>query len=134
MKLTQDEIFYINELANIAGIAARDCIIQGKKVIFLVKKENMGKAIGKKGSNIKELSRKIKKTVEIYAYSEDMNDFIQSNLPKLKVLEVKKEGKKIGIRIENITKTEMMLNKKRLDTLKMFLERMNGINEIRLLK
>jgi len=131
MKLTQNEIFYINELAKISGVTAKDCIIHKDKISFLVNEEKLGKAIGRKGCNIKELNKKIKKRIELYSYSNNLKEFFEKNLD-LKVLEIKNNDSIVEVKAEN-TKN-ISYNKRKLQELKMFLKRMNNIKEIKIRK
>ena len=57
IKLTSDELRLMSLFQNITGAVARDCIVDEKmdRVIFIVNKGQMGLAIGKGGSTIKQL-------------------------------------------------------------------------------
>ncbi|MFX1587698.1 MAG: NusA-like transcription termination signal-binding factor, partial [Promethearchaeota archaeon] len=46
-------------------------------VIFLVKKEDVGKAIGKAGEHVKDLMAKLQKKIDVIPWSDKLEDFIQ---------------------------------------------------------
>jgi len=63
IKLTPDEFSYLSLFQTITTAVSRDCVIDEKmdRVIFVVNKGQMGMAIGKGGSNIKQLQNTISK-------------------------------------------------------------------------
>ena len=82
LKLSSDEIRYIALFESMTGAVVKDCIVdEGEnKILFVVKKGDMGLAIGKKGGNIQRvrqaLGRRIR--IEVVEYSEDPADFIKN--------------------------------------------------------
>ena len=70
---------------NISGAIIKDCLIfqnpdsmddSRQVIIFLVKKEDVGKAIGKAGEHVKDLMSKLQKKIDVIPFSEDLNQFI----------------------------------------------------------
>jgi transcription antitermination factor NusA-like protein len=43
----------------------------------LVKKEDVGKAIGKAGEHVKDLMNKLQKKIDVIPFSDDLKEFIQ---------------------------------------------------------
>ena len=80
IKLTSDEFSYLSLFQTITTAVSRDCIIDEKmdRVIFVVNKGQMGMAIGKGGSNIKQLQTAISKKIELVEYSENPINFIKN--------------------------------------------------------
>ena len=71
---------------NVTKTTAHDCIEDVKKdrIIFVVNEGRMGLAIGKGGSNIKNLQNILKRNVELVEYCEDPIKFLKNILnPKL---------------------------------------------------
>ncbi|HEU0143898.1 MAG TPA: NusA-like transcription termination signal-binding factor, partial [Nitrososphaera sp.] len=66
IKLTSDELRLISLFQSITSATARDCIVDDKmdRVIFVVNKGQMGLAIGKGGSTIKQLQNMVAKKIE----------------------------------------------------------------------
>ena len=61
VKLTTNEIRYISLFETITSATVKDCIIDDEhnKVTFLVKKGDMGLAIGKRGSTIGKMQKSV---------------------------------------------------------------------------
>ena len=80
IKLTPDEFSYLSLFQTITTAVSRDCIIDEKmdRVIFVVHRGQMGMAIGKGGSNIKQLQNAITKKIELVEYSENPVNFIKN--------------------------------------------------------
>ena len=71
----------------ITSATVKDCIIDEEhdKVTFLVKKGDMGLAIGKRGSTIAKMQNKVDKSIEIIEHSDDPGEFIKNLLSVAKV-------------------------------------------------
>ena len=86
---------------NISGAIIKDCLIfespenNSEIIIFLVKKEDVGKAIGKAGEHVKDLMTKLQKKIDVIPWSENLEQFIQfilnttKNSIKVQNIEVK---------------------------------------------
>ena len=135
MKITKDEILYINALSSFTGVNARDCIINNKVVSFIVKSDDVGKAIGKQGSNIKNLGKKLNKTVEIYGFYENVEGFLKNAFSKLKLnkIELKQNNseKEVVIWTELEDKRQMLRNTGRFNRIKEIVKRNYGIGNIK---
>ncbi len=68
---------------NLSGAIIKDCLTfespenNSEIIIFLVKKEDVGKAIGKSGEHVKDLMNKLQKKIDVIPYSEKLEQFIQ---------------------------------------------------------
>lgn len=82
IKLTPDELRLMSLFQSITSATARDCIVDEKmdRVIFVVNKGQMGLAIGKGGSTIKQLQNVIAKKIELVEFSDDAAEFIRNML------------------------------------------------------
>lgn len=91
IKLTSDELRLMSLFQNITSATARDCILDEKmdRVIFVVNKGQMGLAIGKGGSTIKQLQNMVARKVELVEFSEDPVEFIRNMLNAEMVSEVR---------------------------------------------
>lgn len=87
IKFTTNEIRYIGLFETITSATVKDCIIDEEhdKVTFLVKKGDMGLAIGKRGSTIAKMQNKVDKGIEIIEHSDDPGEFIKNLLSVAKV-------------------------------------------------
>jgi len=101
VKLTTEGIRYIALFESLTQAVARDCYIddENDRVIFVVKKGDMGLAIGKNGNNINRVKRSIGKHIEIVEFSGDVDEFIANALQPVSVKKVQvvtKESKKLA--------------------------------------
>lgn len=95
LKFTANEIRYIALFEKMTGAAMKDCIVDDEenKIIFLVKKGQMGIAIGKKGENIKKVRQALGKKIEVIEYSEDPAEFIKNSFNPFRINDVSITGK-----------------------------------------
>ena len=83
IKLDRKTMELISLFNNISGAIIKDCIIfespenNSEIIIFLVKKEDVGKAIGKAGEHVKDLMTKLQKKIDVIPWSENLGQFIQ---------------------------------------------------------
>jgi len=83
IKLDRQSMELISLFNNISGAIIKDCFIfqspenNSEIIVFLVKKEDVGKAIGKAGEHVKDLMTKLQKKIDVIPWSENLNQFIQ---------------------------------------------------------
>src|SRR5919202_6350113 len=82
IKLTSDELRLMSLFQSITSATARDCIVDDKmdRVIFVVNKGQMGLAIGKGGSTIKQIQNMVARKIELVEFSDDAAEFIRNML------------------------------------------------------
>jgi len=101
IKITQDEMKFIQLLQNMTGATIVDCIIDNDTIIFTVKKGEVGLAVGKGGEKIKRFRSMTNKQVEIYEYMNEAEKFIRNALKPAKIKDIRlvdrMEGKKIAM-------------------------------------
>ncbi|MEA2035507.1 MAG: NusA-like transcription termination signal-binding factor [Euryarchaeota archaeon] len=95
---------YIEELRILTKSTAIDCIIDDNfdRVIYIIRKGDMGFAIGKRGENIRQMQRVLGKRVEMVEEASDLNMFIGNILKPacLSSVSVDDESGKIKILVE----------------------------------
>lgn len=130
LKLSAKEIRYIALFENLTAAVVKDCIVDEKnnRVIFVVKKGDVGVAIGRKGSNIQKVRQSIGKKVDVVEYSEDPREFVRNILHPLRVQDVSiadGSGKKVAkVKIDVRDKAELTaLGNKKLDKARMLAQR-----------
>lgn len=88
VKLGTETIRLIALFEKITKIHARDCVIDDYCVYFLVDPEKVGLAVGRNGSVIREVRMILKKDVRVLGYSDNAEDFIKSQVPSIKSLQI----------------------------------------------
>jgi len=76
MKLDINTIGSINIFENITGSEVKDCIENNGKLIFIVEESQLGKALGKKGSNLQRAKNIMKKDIQVIVFSTDVLKFV----------------------------------------------------------
>lgn len=90
IKIDREAMELISLFNNISGAIIKDCLvfrnleINSEVIIFLVKEEDVGKAIGKAGEHVKDLKSKLNKKIDVIAFSKDLDRFIHNILQTTK--------------------------------------------------
>lgn len=74
----------------------KDCI-ESNILMFVVKRGEIGKAIGKKGSNIKRIENVLKRKIKIVEFNDDIEIFVKNLIAPIKVENITKEDDTIII-------------------------------------
>ena len=93
IKFHREEMELIRLFDTITGAATLDCITlpdgeDNERVIFVVNRQDLRRAVGKNGVNVKKLKEKLSKTIEIIAYSDDLNRFVGYLLYPAKITQI----------------------------------------------
>jgi N utilization substance protein A len=89
VKITENEMKYIQLLQNMTGATIVDCILDDDTIIFTVKKGEVGLAVGRGGEKIKRFRTMTNKQVEIFEYLEDPDKFLRNALKPAKVKDIR---------------------------------------------
>lgn len=94
IKLTDDGMRYITLFENLTGASVLDCIVEEDRVIFVIRKGDMGIAIGKRGANINMMRKTLGKHIELVEYSDDASEFLVNTFQPARVnnISFKNEG------------------------------------------
>lgn len=74
----ENTLRYTNLFETVTKVAVKDCIETDEKIIFVVAKGQLGKAIGKEGKNINQIKKLLNKEVHLIEYSEVPEEFIRN--------------------------------------------------------
>lgn len=120
---------YIEELRILTKATAFDCIIDERfeRIIYIIKRGDMGLAIGKKGENIRRMQTVLGKRVEMVEYAESPDELIANIFRPLEVARIEKNpssgdlvvfiqkksdiGSAIGKKGVNIEKARLLMRK-----------------------
>ena len=120
-----EEIRMMNAVQQLTRVMPKDCIIEENLASFLIPSKLMGKAIGKKAVNIKELENSLKKRVEFVAEYEKAED-VFANALEVNYLSSKKTDSKIVLNLNSISKAKVMKNNSRMKRVKELIKRNYG--------
>ncbi len=98
VKLSAESIRYLTLFENLTGASVKDCLVYDDKVVFVVRRGDMGIAIGKGGINVERARELIGKKIEIIEHSDDPAEFIANIFKPIKVNVrlMERGGKKIA--------------------------------------
>jgi len=132
IKFNIDVIKYITLFESLTGAKVKDCIVN-EKIVFIIQENEMGKAIGKQGSNIKRVENSIKKKIKLAEFNNDISQFIQNLIFPLKAKEIKEEEGIVTI-YGHDTKTRGLLvgrDRHNINAVTEIVKRYFGITEIK---
>jgi N utilization substance protein A len=78
ISLSTDAMKYIRMATQLIHVDILDCLIADDKLIFVVRKGQLGAAIGKKAKNLGLLRNRFKKTIKFVEEDDDKAQFIQN--------------------------------------------------------
>jgi len=108
LKLDPDSIGLSSLMERITRARVKDCFKDEETVYFIVSQGEMGKALGKGGSNIKRVQQELGKKIKVIEFRDDVKDFIRNVIYPLKVEEIFEEDGVIIIR-DSSKKTKSLL-------------------------
>src|SRR3989344_7192049 len=125
IKFNTETIGFINSFESLTNTHVKDCYINNKEnVVFVVGVGEAGKAIGKNGVNVKNMSDKLKKIVKVIEFNPDPARFIenaiyplkgfvtlQNNAINIKVGGTKEKGLLIGREQQNLNELKELVSK-----------------------
>ncbi len=115
---------YMTIFEDITKATVKDCIKDKNEIIFVVKKGDIGLAIGKKGVSVNKVKKVLGKRIEIIEHSDDPVEFVEKLFHSFRVEDVQmsENGTKvvkmyvderdknmaIGMRGKNLQKMKML--------------------------
>lgn len=125
---------YIEELRILTKSTALDCVIDDRfeRVIYIIKKGNMGLAIGKNGDNIKKLSSVLGKRIEMVEHDDDMITFITNMFKPAELSAVTITPERIDVQAKDKDNRGLAIgrNGATIEKAKMLVKRFFNISEI----
>jgi len=90
--LSNDAMQCIHMASNLLKIDIIDCIVRDDRLIFIVKKGQLGIAIGSKAKNLEKLRNVFKKNIKFVESDQDKKQFILNLCKPYAIKEVTLEG------------------------------------------
>ena len=132
IKYNSDVMKYISLFESVTRAKIRDCIVN-ETIIFIVHENEMGKAIGKQGSNIKRVENTLKKKIKLAEFNNDISQFIQNLIYPLKAKEIKEEEGAVTIYVDDRKTKGMLIGRDRhnINSIKDIVKRHFKVEEIK---
>ena len=96
IKYDSDLMKLITLFESMSGAKVRDCIAD-ENITFIIEENEMGKAIGKNGVNIKRVENALKRKIRLVEFSQNILQFIRNMVYPLEVRDIKQENGTITI-------------------------------------
>ena len=119
---------------SMTGAKVKDCISDGK-LIFIVEENNMGKAIGKNGANIKRLENALKRKIKLAEFSDDVLQFVRNLVYPADVAEIKNDNGLLTIKGRDTNTKAMLIGRDRqnINCISGIVKRFFDIREIKVI-
>jgi len=108
LKLDQDDLALSSLMERITHARVKDCFKDIEVIYFVVAPGEMGKAVGKNGSNIRKAQEELGKRIKVIEFKDNAVDFVKSIIYPLYVESVIEEGGFVLIKDSN-KKTKSLL-------------------------
>ncbi len=112
MRLDKDKIQKINLFENLTNSRAKG-LLDNEKITIIVEKGEIGKAIGKKGKNIKMLEKLMHKKLKIIEYSEDPVRFVGNFIYPIEAEDIKLNNNFIEINLKDKKTKGLLIGRER---------------------
>ena len=132
IKYNIDVIKYITLFESLTGAKVKDCIVN-ESIVFIIHENEMGKAIGKQGANIRRVENAIKKKIRLVEFNRDISQFIQNLISPIRAKEIKEEEGIVTI-YGNDTQSRGLLigrDRRNLNSVNDIVKRYFGVQEIK---
>lgn len=119
IKYNIDLMRYMQLFESLTRAKLKDCICN-EQIIFIVEENEIGKAIGKGGSNVRRVEELLKKKIKIVEFNPDVKQFVRNFVMPLQVRDIHEENEIVTI-VGLDTKTKGLLigrDRKNLERLK----------------
>lgn len=73
---TEETLGYVTFFQGVTETQVLDCMADERRLVFVVQKGDLGKAIGKGGEHIAHLRRKMAREIHVVEFSEDPAEFV----------------------------------------------------------
>jgi len=118
----------------LTGAKVKD-LISSDKLIYIIEENDMGKAIGKNGSNINRFEKLIKKQIKLIEFNASPTIFVRNLIYPIKTKEIKQEDKTIEIYGQDFINKSKLIgrNRSKLSFINDIVKRYFDIKEVKVL-
>ncbi len=124
---------YMSFFESTTGAKLKDCIELDDKLIFIVDKNQINKAVGPRGLKAKKLAEKLKKKIKIVEYNPSLVIFVRNLITPLRVESVEEKDGIVMIKDSDRKVKGLLIGKnaKNLRTYEEIVKRYFDIKELR---
>ena len=117
---------------SMTGAKVKDCI-SDEKLIFIMEENEMGRAIGRNGANIKKMEDVLKKKIKLAEFSNDVLQFVKNMIYPIEALDIRQEEGAITIHGKDTNSKAMLIGRERknINHLSSIVKRYFDIKEIK---
>ena len=117
---------------SMTGAKVKDCI-SDEKLIFIMEENEMGRAIGRNGANIKKMEEVLKKKIKLAEFSNDVLQFVKNMIYPIEALDIRQEDGVITIHGKDTNSKAMLIGRERknINHLSSIVKRYFDIKEIK---
>ena len=112
IKYDSDLMNLITLFESMTGAKVKDCI-SNEKLIFIIEENEMGKAIGRNGANIKRMESALKRKIKLVEFSNDILQFVKNMIYPVEALDIKEENGAITIHGKDTSSKAMLVGRER---------------------
>lgn len=112
VKFDSESMKLIALFESMTGANVKDCIAN-ERLIFIVEENEMGKAIGRNGVNIKRMENKLKRKIKLVEYSSDILQFVRNMIYPIEVLDIKEENGIVTMHGKDTSSKAMLIGRER---------------------
>ncbi len=135
IKLSTEAIRYIALFESMTGASIMDCLVDGGRLVYVVKNGDMCAAIGRRGDHINRFKKAVDRHIDMVEYSEDPMAFVKNAFGTISV-------KSVNIRSSNGNKTALVevpssekslaigKNGRNIDMIKRIVNRHHNIDDV----
>lgn len=108
VKISMEDMSLIASFEKITGAPAVDVVRddEAERLIFVVPRKHLGKAIGKGGSNVRHASEVLGRHIDIVEIADTPEEFVKSALAPARVKNVEISEQKDGTKLASVTVNE----------------------------
>ncbi|MBI2662190.1 NusA-like transcription termination signal-binding factor [Candidatus Woesearchaeota archaeon] len=108
LKLDQDDLALSSLMERITRARVKDCFKDTEVIYFVVATGEIGKAVGKNGSNIRKAQEELGKRIKVIEFKDNAVDFVRSIIYPLAVESITEDGGIVLVKDSN-KKTKSLL-------------------------
>lgn len=97
---------------SMSGAKIKDCIANDR-LLFIVEENEMGKAIGKNGANIKKFESRVRKKVKLVEFSCDVAQFLRNLVYPAEIFDIKNDDGMVTIHGKDANARAMLIGRER---------------------